>query len=46
MDMAKASLAVSTEVTASWGLMVRLVKKSALRSKLPSSSSTSKAHNR
>ena len=46
MDTARASLAVSTVVTASWGLMVRWVNISALRSSLPSSSTISKAQSR
>lgn len=46
MYTARASLAVSTVVTASWGLMVRWVNISALRSSLPSSSTISKAQSR
>ena len=46
METARASEAVSTVVTASWGLIVRLVNISALRSSLPSSSSTSRAQSR
>ena len=46
MDTASASLAVSTEVTATWGRIVRLVNISALRLKLPSSSRTSREHSK
>ena len=46
LDTARASLAVSTLVTASWGRIVRLVNISALRLRLPSSSSTSREHSR
>ena len=46
MESAKASEAVSTLVTTSWGLIVRLVNISALRERLLSSSSISKEHSR
>lgn len=46
MDSASASDGVSTEVTTSWGLMVRLVKMSALRFSCFSSSSSSSVHSR
>ena len=46
MDTARASTAVSTLVTARRFWMVRLVNISALRSRLPSSSSTSSEHSR
>lgn len=45
-DSASASDGVSTEVTTSWGLMVRLVKMSALRFSCFSSSSSSSVHSR
>ena len=46
IDNARASLAVSTEVTSRWGFIVRLENISAFRLKFPSSSSTSKEHKR
>ena len=46
MDSASASDAVSTDVMASWGRIVRFVKMSALRLRLFSSSSTSREQSR
>ena len=46
IETARASLAVSTLVTATWGRMVRLVNISAFLFRLPSSSSTSREHKR